>query len=92
MKHRVVLIGFGVVGKSVADILVRKREAFKTRHGFECTVVAICDGRCGTVYEGDGLDLTARLGEVRSGARSPATVAGTRSKRSPRRTRRPCSR
>ena len=83
MKHRVVLIGFGVVGQSVAEILIRKGEDFRARHGFECAVVAICDRRWGTVYDPGGLDLSARLGEVRSGERfsgdlgwdAPKTIA-----------------
>ena len=69
MKHRVLLIGFGGVGQAVADILIRKGEDWRARHGFECAVVAICDRRWGTVHEAGGLDLAARLGEVRSGKR-----------------------
>ena len=69
MKHRVVLIGFGVVGQSVAEILVRKGEVLRARHGLECAVVAICDRNWGTIHDSGGLDLAARLGEVRSGER-----------------------
>ena len=67
MKHRVVLVGFGVVGQSVAEILVRKGEDLRARHGLECEVVAICDRRWGTVYDARGLELSARLGEVAAG-------------------------
>ncbi len=66
MKQRVVLIGFGIVGQSVAEILIRKGKDFRARHGFECEVVAICDRRWGTIYEAGGLNLAARLEEVRS--------------------------
>ena len=66
MEHRVVLIGFGVVGQSVAEILVRKGEDLRARHGLECAVVAICDRRWGTIHEAGGLDLAARLEEVRT--------------------------
>ena len=68
MKHRVVLIGFGVVGQSVADILVRKGADLRA-HGLECEVVAICDRRWGAAYDAGGLDLTARLRKVAEGRR-----------------------
>jgi homoserine dehydrogenase len=57
---KLALIGFGVVGQGLAEILIRNRERLKYEHGFECTVVAVSDFKKGSAYNPAGLDL-ARL-------------------------------
>lgn len=53
----VAIIGLGVVGTGLAEILHNKRETLKNQYGFEFKVVGICDLIKGSIYDGNGLDL-----------------------------------
>ena len=53
---RIVLIGFGTVGQSLARILIRDRDWLVKNHGFEPQITAIVDSR-GSCRDDSGLNL-----------------------------------
>jgi len=57
---RIILIGCGVVGQSLARILVRREAELVKKHGFHPRVVAIVD-RGGAALNSKGLDLEKML-------------------------------
>jgi len=65
MQLRVALIGFGVVGQSVCEVLISKSESLSDANDFSCLVVGVSDLRWGTVFNNDGLDLGQLLTEAR---------------------------
>jgi homoserine dehydrogenase len=61
---RVQIIGFGVIGQGLAEVLLRKREELKQRYSLEVKVVSITD-ISGTAYAEEGLDLEKALSVAR---------------------------
>ncbi|WP_408006400.1 homoserine dehydrogenase [Pseudalkalibacillus sp. A8] len=61
MKHKLVFIGFGVVGQGLAEILRDKKEALRQKEGFEPLIVGIADLMKGSIYHPDGLDIDTAL-------------------------------
>ena len=61
MKHKIGIIGFGTVGKGVAEILAKNHNYFKDKYHLDFTLVAITDRKYGTAYNSNGLDLSAVL-------------------------------
>ncbi len=57
MRHTLALVGFGVVGHGLVELLREKRDALRERYGFEYDVVAVTDLLQGSVYDPAGLDL-----------------------------------
>lgn len=57
---RIILVGFGVVGQSIARLFLERRETLARRHGIRPVVVAIAD-RSGIVSAPRGIDLVAAL-------------------------------
>ncbi|MFC1543296.1 homoserine dehydrogenase [Candidatus Neomarinimicrobiota bacterium] len=57
MDHRLAIIGFGTVGRGLAEILLAKGPELRQRHGIEFSVVAVSDLLLGSVYNEEGLDL-----------------------------------
>ncbi|KYK38030.1 MAG: homoserine dehydrogenase [Theionarchaea archaeon] len=55
--HNVVIIGLGVVGTGLAEILHNKKQLLRKKYGFEYTVLGICDLIKGSIYDEQGLDL-----------------------------------
>lgn len=55
--YNVVIIGLGVVGTGLAEILHNKKQLLKEKYGFEYTVLGICDLIKGSIYDEQGLDL-----------------------------------
>jgi homoserine dehydrogenase len=55
--YNIVIIGLGVVGTGLAEILHNKKEKLKKEYGFEYKVVGICDLIKGSIYDGNGLDM-----------------------------------
>jgi homoserine dehydrogenase len=55
--YNIVIIGLGIVGTGLAEILHNKKEILKTRYGFEYKVVGICDLIKGSIYDEKGLSL-----------------------------------
>lgn len=64
MKHKIAIIGFGVVGQGLAEILVEKSKELRDTYGFEYSVVAVSDIEKGSVYDESGLDLKQLLSLV----------------------------
>ena len=61
MTYNLALIGFGVVGQGLVEILLESKEDLKARYGFEYQLVAVSDKMKGSVYHPDGLDLQKLL-------------------------------
>lgn len=61
MVHKLALIGFGVVGQGLVEILLNKQEKLQKEEGFEAVVVAISDLMKGSIYHPDGLHLETVL-------------------------------
>lgn len=55
--YNIVIIGMGVVGTGLAEILHTKKEDLKNEYGFEYKVVGICDLLKGSIYDENELDL-----------------------------------
>jgi len=59
--YKLAIIGFGVVGQGLAEILQKHRERLRREHGFEYSVVAVSDFNKGSAYDPKGLDLAMLL-------------------------------
>ncbi len=64
--HRLALIGFGVVGQAVAEVIRRKHTHLEKTHGLNLQITAVSDLLKGAVYHPEGLDLAALLKAVQS--------------------------
>ena len=69
MELKVVLIGFGVVGQGLAEILIRKRGQLKKMLDVSFLIVGICDLMRGSLYDSEGLSLSQVLDSVESTGR-----------------------
>ena len=56
MKHKLILIGFGVVGQGLTEILMNKKEYLKNNYDFEFEIVAVSDKINGSITNPSGLD------------------------------------
>jgi homoserine dehydrogenase len=63
---KIALIGFGVVGQGLAEILRDKGAELESQHGFRGEIVAVGTRR-GTLYHPDGLDIPDLLAAARAG-------------------------
>ena len=54
-------VGFGTVGRGLADLLLEKKEELKRKYGMEYRVVAISDIRVGSILDDRGIDLREAL-------------------------------
>ncbi len=68
MKRKLALIGFGIVGQGLCEILIEKRDFLKKVYGFDWEVEAICDMRYGSVLSLNGLDIKKLLYLVKNKA------------------------
>ncbi|HVB20967.1 MAG TPA: homoserine dehydrogenase [Ktedonobacteraceae bacterium] len=68
---RLSLVGFGVVGQGLAELLQTKREQLQREFGLEVTLVSVANARHGFIYREEGLDIPTLL-ELAS-ARRPLT-------------------
>ena len=66
MKLKLALIGFGVVGQGLVEILLEDQQKLKQQHGFEYQVVAVSDKLKGSVYQPNGLDMAKLLEMVKN--------------------------
>jgi len=64
---RLVLLGFGNVGRALARLIGKKHAEVEERYGLTLKVVAIATGRHGLAYDGTGLDLTVALQTMENG-------------------------
>ncbi len=69
MALRLALIGFGVVGQGVAEILRDKRDMLAEAYGAEFRITAVSDLQKGSVADPQGLDPVALLEAVSRGGR-----------------------
>ncbi len=58
---KIALIGFGVVGQGLLEILRDKGAELKAQYGFEAQVVAVATRSKGTLYNPSGLDIPKLL-------------------------------
>jgi homoserine dehydrogenase len=76
---RVWLVGFGTVGRWLADALDSNAERLADRHGVEVKVVGVANERDGFVHDENGLDLRALLeGGPLAERRGPTALEGIR--------------
>ena len=62
MKHvRLALVGFGVVGQGLAELLSTKQSLLRDFYGVEVTLVSVANARHGCIYREDGLDIPLLL-------------------------------
>lgn len=61
MGHRIVLLGFGNVGREFARLLLERRAELRREQGLEASVVAIVTGRHGRVENARGINLRRAL-------------------------------
>ncbi|MGC8879720.1 MAG: homoserine dehydrogenase [Anaerolineae bacterium] len=74
---RVAIIGFGVVGQGLVEILRDKGETLRQRDGLDVQVVAVCDTAKGAVYHPRGLDAPLLLQAVQSTGSLESYPGGT---------------
>lgn len=67
MKHNIALIGFGTVGRGIAEILQNKKEELFKKYGFDYALVAVADMAFGNVYNPNGLNIQGLLQEAGAG-------------------------
>ena len=67
MNFKLAFIGFGVVAQGLIEILIEKKELFKKKYDFSCSVVAISDVNKGSIYDEKGLDIKKIMKLVKEG-------------------------
>ena len=65
---KLILIGFGVVGQGVAEILQSKAEELRKRHQFAPAIIGVVTATKGNLYQRDGLDIGALLAAAQTGS------------------------
>ncbi|MEM2214760.1 MAG: homoserine dehydrogenase [Candidatus Nezhaarchaeales archaeon] len=66
-RLNLLFIGFGIVGRGLAELLLEKEGMLKSRFDLEVKTVGICDLRWGTIVNDDGINLSKALKLVNSG-------------------------
>jgi homoserine dehydrogenase len=61
MRFDIAFIGFGTVGRGLADLLIEKKTELKEKYGLEYCVVAISDIKTGSILDDNGIDLKEAL-------------------------------
>ena len=62
MKHiRLSIIGFGVVGQGLAELLATKRDMLRHDFDVDVSLVSVATGRHGFIHREDGLDIRTLL-------------------------------
>ena len=64
--YKLAFLGFGNVGKALAELLLRKQADIQAQLGITFTVTGITTGSHGTAIDPEGIDLTQALGLVNS--------------------------
>lgn len=59
--YNVALLGFGNVGRAVAELLLRKRDELQARYGLTFTLTGVAARRLGWLADPNGLDVAALL-------------------------------
>ena len=82
MTQKIALLGFGVVGQGLAEILQDKGESLRSELGFDAKIVAISDVMKGSLYHPEGLDISQVLqvvketGKLESYPETPGLIRG----------------
>ncbi|NMC12385.1 MAG: homoserine dehydrogenase [Chloroflexi bacterium] len=66
--HRLAFIGFGNVGRALAQLLLNKKDELMNRYGIEFSVTGIYSQRHGAAIDSHGLDLNKAIQLGKSGA------------------------
>lgn len=66
-NYNLAFLGFGNVGKALAELLLRKRAEIEQKTGVTFTVIGIATGTQGIVIDPNGIDLTQILEKLISG-------------------------
>jgi homoserine dehydrogenase len=62
MKHvRLSLVGFGVVGRGFAELILKKHAYLKHNYGVDISLVGVANARHGFIYERNGLNIATLL-------------------------------
>jgi homoserine dehydrogenase len=61
---KVQIVGFGNIGKGLAEVIISKRKVLREKHGLDLKVVSVSD-ITGTVFSDNGLDLEKILNTVK---------------------------
>lgn len=62
MKHlRLSIIGLGVVGQGLAELVVSKQELLRQQYDLEVSLVSVANARHGFIYREEGLDIPLLL-------------------------------
>jgi homoserine dehydrogenase len=64
---RLVILGFGVVGQGLAELLLTQQNLLQTRYDLAVTLVGVATGRDGYIYHEHGLDIATLLALKKSG-------------------------
>lgn len=65
---KLLLIGFGVVGQGLAQILRDKADELKRKHNFAPQIIGVATASKGALYRPNGLDISALLRAAESGS------------------------
>jgi homoserine dehydrogenase len=65
--YKLAFLGFGNVGKALAELLLRKQDDIKNQRDITFSVIGIATGSRGIAIDSDGLDLTQAMELLRSG-------------------------
>lgn len=65
--YKLAFLGFGNVGRALAELLLRKRAELREQHNLTFSVTGIATARHGMVVNPNGLDLTGALDLLRTG-------------------------
>src|SRR2546430_17333305 len=68
MHCRILLAGFGNVGREFARLILERRSELAKVHGLDATVIPILTGRHGSVGRTQGIDLRKALRLADAGA------------------------
>ncbi|MBC8183216.1 homoserine dehydrogenase [candidate division KSB1 bacterium] len=69
MKHKLILIGFGVVGQGLTKIIINKKDYLKKEYDFDFEIVAVSDILKGSIANPAGLDPEKLLSLVKKGGK-----------------------
>src|SRR2546423_11749131 len=78
MRCRMLLAGFGNVGREFARLILERRSELARVHGLDATIVAILTGRHGSVERTHGIDLRKALRLADAGASLESCGRGVR--------------
>ncbi len=65
---KIIMIGFGLVGQGLAQILRDKADELRSRQGFTARIVGVVTASKGNLYHADGLDIDGLLRAAESGS------------------------